>query len=136
MAELVIILPAHTSPVALRAITGMVLNVWQVVMKVRVGQIQLPGPEAGVNLLPAAVGPTTIGIMVPVPVEVPAPIAAAVVPLPATPVRDSAAAAVPGPIIPPVPVVIPPTLLLPPIAHPPPAVAARHLALAHPAIIG
>ena len=60
---IIIILPAHTSTVALQAITGMVASVWQAVMKVQVGQIQQPGPEAIVNPLQAAAVPIPIGIM-------------------------------------------------------------------------
>ena len=58
-----LILPAHTSTVALQAISGMAASVWQAVMKVQVGQIQQPGPEAIVNPLQAAAVLIPIGTM-------------------------------------------------------------------------
>lgn len=55
--------PVHTNTVVLQAITGTAQSVWQVAMKVQVGQILLPDPKAGVSLLQAVAVPTRIGIM-------------------------------------------------------------------------
>lgn len=45
-----VILPVHISLVARQVIIGTAANVWQVAMRVQVGQIRPPGPETGVKL--------------------------------------------------------------------------------------
>lgn len=57
---------AHTSTVALQAITGTAASVWQAAMKAQVGQIRLPGPEAIASHLQAVAVPIPTGTMAPV----------------------------------------------------------------------
>lgn len=69
-AQVLLIAPAHTSPVALRVIIGMATNVWLAAILDQVGQIRLPDHKVGVNPLQAVVVPALIGITVVAPVEV------------------------------------------------------------------